>query len=142
MGKTYGVLEMSIFSKIKKITNNEYAFMLNEENPYQVTDWIDTGCYALNAVLSDGDIFKGLPEGKKIMLAGESATAKSLFTSFLIKSYLDNKENSKVIFFESEGSSTVDMAKIANIPEDRMIILPVMTVMVFYYRKKWHNNCE
>jgi len=26
------------------------------------------------------------------MLAGESATAKSLFTSFLIKSYLDNKE--------------------------------------------------
>jgi len=23
-----------------------------------------------------------------------------------------------------------------------LVILPVMTVMVFYYRKKWHNNCE
>lgn len=119
---------MSIFNNIKKLTKNENAFLLNEENPYKVGDWIDTGCYALNAILSDGDIFKGIPDGKRIMLAGASGTAKSLFTSYLIKKYLDNKSNSKAIFFESEGSSTVDMAKHAGIDEKKMIILPVMTI--------------
>ena len=118
----------SIFNKIKKITENENAFILNEDNPYKVCNWIDTGCYALNAILSDGDILKGIPDGKRIMLAGESGTAKSLFTSYLIKKYLDNKPNSKAIFFESEGSSTVDMARHAGIDEKKMIILPVMTI--------------
>lgn len=117
-----------IFDKIKKLTKNQNAFLLGEDNPYTVHNWIDTGCYALNAVLSDGDIFKGIPDGKRIMLAGASGTAKSLFTSFLIKKYLDNKLNSKAIFFESEGSSTVDMAKHADIDENKMIILPVMTI--------------
>lgn len=119
---------MAIFDKIKKITKNDYAFNLCEENPYEVRNYIDTGCYALNAVLSDGDIYKGIPDGKRIMLAGESGTAKSLFTSYLIHQYLLNKKNSKVIFFESEGSTTVDMAKSIGIDENKMIILPVMTI--------------
>jgi intein/homing endonuclease len=119
---------MSIFDKIKKITKNEYAFNLNEENLYEIGEYIDTGCYALNAVLSDGDIYKGIPDGKRIMLAGESGTAKSLFTSYIIKKYLDNKPNSKAIFFESEGSTTVEMARAIDIDENRMIILPVMTI--------------
>jgi len=119
---------MSIFDKIKKITKNEYAFNLNEENLYEIGEYIDTGCYALNAVLSDGDIYKGIPDGKRIMLAGESGTAKSLFTSYMIKKYLDNKPNSKAVFFESEGSTTVEMAKAIDIDEERMIILPVMTI--------------
>ena len=112
--------------EIKK--KNEHAFLMNEENPYEVKNWVPTGCYALNAILSDGDIFKGIPDGKRIMISGEASTAKSLFTSFIIKSYLKAHENSYAVFFETEGSSTVDMAKSVGIPEDRMIIIPVMTV--------------
>jgi len=118
----------SLFKKIKKITGNENAFTLSDDNPYEVKEWIDSGSYILNAVLSDGDIFKGLAVGKRYMLSGESGTAKSLFTSFLIKSYLDNKKNSYVVCFESEGSSTVDMAISAGISEDQIIILPVTTI--------------
>ena len=118
----------SLFERVKKITGNNNSFFLNEDSPYEVKEYIDTGCYALNAVLSDGDIYKGIPDGKRIMLAGESGTAKSLFTTYMIKKYLDNKPNSKAIFFESEGSTTVEMAKTIGIPEDKMIILPVMTI--------------
>lgn len=115
-----------IAKEIKK--KNERSFLVNEENPYEVKNWVSTGCYALNAVLSDGDIFKGIPDGKRIMISGEPSTAKSLYTSFIIKSYLMQNKNAYAIFFETEGSSTVDMAKNVGIPEDRMIIIPIMTV--------------
>jgi RecA/RadA recombinase len=119
---------MALFDKIKKISGNKYAFKIGEQNPYEVGEWVDTGCFALNAVLSDGDIFKGLPTGKRIMISGESGVAKSLFTAFIIKAYLDRKPGSKAVFFESEGSSTIEMAKTVGIEDDQMVILPVMTV--------------
>ena len=122
--------EKTVFEKItisaKK--TNDYAFLLGEDNPYEVKEWIDTGCYALNAVLSDGDIFKGIPRGKRVMISGESGVAKSLFTIMILRAFLKRKKNSYVIFFESEGSSLVEMCKDMGIPEDRMITLPVMTV--------------
>jgi hypothetical protein len=117
-----------LFSKIKKISGNENAFTLGDENPYEVSEWVNTNSFALNAVLSDGDIFKGLPKGKRVMISGEPSTAKSLFTIFLIKNYLDKVDDSYVIFFETEGSSTVKTAKEIGISEDRMIILPVNTI--------------
>jgi len=118
----------SLFQKIKKITGNKDSFTLAEENPYEVKEWIDSGSYALNAVLSDGDIFKGLGMGKRYMLSGESGTAKSLFTTFLVKSFVDKKPNSFIVCFETEGSSVVDMAKNVGIAEDRIVINPVMTI--------------
>lgn len=120
----------SIFGELVSMAKkkNSYTFLLNEENPYDVKNYVDTGCYALNAVLSDGDIFKGLPDGKRIMIAGKASTAKSLFTSFIISSYIKSKKNGYVIFFETEGSTVTRMAKTAGIPEDRMIVIPVSTI--------------
>jgi RecA/RadA recombinase len=120
-----------LFDTLKKVSENEFAFTIDEENPYEVKDWIDTGCYALNAILSDGDIFKGIPSGKRIMISGESGVAKSLFIAIMTKAYLDKIENSVVVFFESEASTVVDMAKNIGIPEDRMMVLPVHTVEDF-----------
>jgi RecA/RadA recombinase len=120
-----------MFDALKKVTGNEYAFSIDEENPYEVKQWIDTGCFALNAILSDGDINKGIPGGKRIMIAGESGVAKSLFINVLTKAYLDAIENSFVVFFESEASTIVEMAKGMGIPEDKMLVLPVGTVEDF-----------
>jgi RecA/RadA recombinase len=65
------------------------------------------------------------------MIAGESGVAKSLFIAIMTKAYLDQIENSVVVFFESEASTVVDMAKSIGIPEDRMMVLPVGTVEDF-----------
>ena len=102
----------TLFDKIVKTAkkSNEHAFLLHEDNPYDVKSWTDTGCYILNAVLSNGDIFKGLPDGKRIMVSGESSTAKSLFTSFMIGSYLRRHKHSYAVFFETEGATVTSMA--------------------------------
>lgn len=44
------------------------------------TDWISTGCYALNYLIS-GDFFKGVPLGKVTVFAGQSGSGKSYFCS-------------------------------------------------------------
>lgn len=119
------------FKTLKKVSNNEFAFTIDEENPYEVKSWIDTGCYALNAVLSNGDILKGIPMGKRIMISGESGVAKSLFVSIIIKAFLDQTPNSKVVMFESEASTVIEMAKQIGIPDDQILILPVQSVEEF-----------
>lgn len=44
------------------------------------TDWISTGSYALNYLIS-GDFYKGVPLGKVTVLAGESGSGKSYIAS-------------------------------------------------------------
>lgn len=122
----------AVLKNIKKLSGNKFAFTLDDKNnPYTVKTYIDTGCYVLNAVVGNGDIYSGMPLGKRITIAGPSSTAKSFFGAHMIKSYLDEVPNSYVIFFESEGSTISEMAASVGIPEDRIIILPVMTVEEF-----------
>ncbi len=122
----------SVLEKMKKLSGNEYSFTMDEENnPYKVKTWIDTGCYILNAALSDGNLFKGLPLGKRVIISGEPGVAKSLFTMYIIKAYLNQIPDANVIFFESEGSSVMEMAENLNLPSDRILILPVGNVTDF-----------
>lgn len=123
---------MNPLARLKKTSGNEFAFKLSEENnPYAVKEWVDTGCYALNAALSDADIFSGIPRGKRIGIAGPSGVAKSYFTLYIVKAYLDRVPNSYCVAFESEGSSIIDMAKSIGVDMDRVLILPVSTVQEF-----------
>jgi len=118
--------------RIKKLAKNDYAFMLDDENnPYAVSGHIDTGCYVLNAVMGNGDIYSGLPIGKRVCVAGPSSTAKSFFVAHVVKSFLDEDKDNNVIFFESEGSSISEMADNLGIDKSRVIILPVTTVEEF-----------
>ena len=121
----------TLFNTLKRVSENKMAFTIDEDNPYEVKNWIDTGCYALNAILSDGDIFKGIPDGKRIMISGESGVAKSLFMAIMVKAYLDQVENSTCVFFESEASTVIEMAKSIGIADDKILIVPVQTVEEF-----------
>lgn len=124
-------VKSTLFNTFKKISENEFAFKANEENLYEVKNWIDTGCLILNAILSDGDINKGIPEGKRIMISGESGVAKSLFVAIMIKAYLDAVPNSHVVMFESEASTVIEMLNQIGVPMDRVLILPVQSVEDF-----------
>lgn len=117
-------------NKISKM--NENSFILsNPDNMYAIKSYTDTGCYVLNAVLSDGDINKGLPDGKRTMLAGPSSSAKSFLICQMIKAYLIEHTMSLCFLFESEGSSIIEMAKDLDFTKDmmdRIIVIPVETV--------------
>ena len=72
---------MSDFLKdIIKQTGNEYAALVSDGvEGADVENFIDTGSYIFNALLS-GSIYGGLPANKITAIAGESATCL-LYTS-------------------------------------------------------------
>jgi recombination protein RecA len=66
------------------------------------TDWISTGNYALNYLIS-GDFFKGVPLGKVTVFAGESGAGKSYICSGnIIKSA--QEQGIYVILIDSENA--------------------------------------
>jgi len=122
----------NFLEKMKKAIGNEDIFsMADEHNPYKVTEFFDTGCFILNAALSDGDIYKGLPIGKRIGIAGPSSVGKSYFIMNILKRYLDTKNNSYAVIFESEGASVIEMADSVGVDKDRVLIVPVHSVEDF-----------
>ena len=70
---------MSNYMKeLAKATGNEYGSLVDDGIfGGDVTQYIDTGSYVFNALLS-GSIYGGLPANKITALAGESATGLSL----------------------------------------------------------------
>ena len=69
------------------VTGNEYASKVSEGMLGNVNEYIDTGSYILNALLS-GSIKKGLPSNKITAFAGESATGKTFFLLGICKQIL------------------------------------------------------
>ena len=126
---------MSNYMKeLAKAAGNEYGSLVDDGIfGGDVTQWIDTGSYVFNALLS-GSIYGGLPANKITALAGESATGKTFFTLGLIKHFLDSKPDAGVFFFESESALTSDMLKERGIDTTRVFHIPVATVEEFRHQ--------
>ena len=123
---------MSDFLKdIIKTTGNEYAALVSDGvEAGDVDNFIDTGSYVFNALLS-GSIHGGLPANKITALAGESATGKTFFLMGIVKNFLDANPKSGVVYFESESAITKQMVIDRGIDPERMVIVPVTTVQEF-----------
>ena len=123
---------MSDFLKdIIKTTGNEYAALVSDGvEAGDVENFIDTGSYVFNALLS-GSVYGGLPANKITALAGESATGKTFFLMGIVKNFLDANPDSGVVYFESESAITKQMVVDRGIDPDRMVIVPVTTVQEF-----------
>ena len=71
---------MSYMSDLAKASGNQYGSLVdNGIFGGDVSQYIDTGSYVFNALLS-GSIYGGLPANKITAIAGESATGKTFFT--------------------------------------------------------------
>ena len=123
---------MSDFLKdIIKTTGNEYAALVSDGvEAGDVENFIDTGSYVFNALLS-GSVYGGLPANKITALAGESATGKTYFLMGIVKNFLDANPDSGVVYFESESAINKQMVVDRGIDPDRMVIVPVTTVQEF-----------
>ena len=126
---------MSDFLKdIIKTTGNEYAALVSDGvEAGDVENFIDTGSYVFNALLS-GSIYGGLPANKITALAGESATGKTYFLMGIVKNFLDANPDSGVVYFESESAITKQMVVDRVIDPNRMVIVPVTNVQAFRTR--------
>ena len=123
---------MSNFLKdIIKDVGNEYATLVSDGvDSADVTNFIDTGSYSFNALLS-GSIYGGLPGNKITAIAGEAATGKTFFALGICKNFLDKDKEAGVIYFESESAISKEMIVSRGVDATRMVIVPVATVQEF-----------
>ena len=123
---------MSDFLKdIIKETGNEYAGLVSDGiDSADVTNFIDTGSYSFNALLS-GTIYGGMPANKITAIAGEAATGKTFFALGICKAFLDKDPEAGIIYFESESAISKQMIEARGIDSKRMVIVPVATVQEF-----------
>ena len=112
------------------ISGNEYASKVSDGMLGKVNDYIDTGSYILNALLS-GSIYRGLPSNKITAFAGESATGKTFFILGIVKQFLIDNPTGGVLYFESESALTPEMIEEREIDSTRFIQLPVATIQDF-----------
>ena len=122
---------MSDFLKdIIKQTGNEYATIASEGTGGDVDNFIDTGSYSFNALLS-GSIYGSLPDSRITAIAGEAATGKTFFALGIVKAFLDRDPNAGVIYFESESAVSKSMVESRGIDSKRLVVMPVSTVQEF-----------
>lgn len=117
-----------------KESGNEYAGIVADGiEAGDVESFIDTGSYALNALLS-GSIYGGLASNKITAFAGESATGKTFFVLGVVKQFLEDNPDGGVIYFESESALTKQMIESRGIDSKRMVIMPVATIQEFSHQ--------
>ena len=100
---------------------NPDASFLDESALSNVTDWIDTSCYALNAIIS-GSLFGGIAVGRVSGFVGPNSTGKTLIMNQIMANAI--KKGYKPIYFDSENALDritahrlgCDVSKIKHVP--------------------------
>ena len=122
---------MSIFNSLLKETGNEYAGIADEGiEAGDVTGFIGTGSYSLNALLS-GSIYGGLPANKVTALAGEPSTGKTFYAINIVRQFLRDNESGFVFYFESESAISKQMLSDRGVDTKRVAVVPVATIQEF-----------
>lgn len=120
-----------LFNSLLKETGNEYAGIADEGvEAGDVTGFIGTGSYSLNALLS-GSIYGGLPANKVTALAGEPSTGKTFYAINIVRQFLRDNENGFVFYFESESAISKQMLTDRGIDTKRVAVVPVATIQEF-----------
>ena len=113
-------------SKFRKdITKSIDGLSIGFNDP---TDWISTGNYALNYLIS-GDFHKGIPLGKVTVFAGESGAGKSYFVSGNIVKHAQ-EQGIFVVLVDSENA--LDEARLqalgVDTSEDKLLKLSMAMI--------------
>lgn len=120
-----------LFNSLLKETGNEYAGIADEGiEAGDVTGFIGTGSYSLNALLS-GSIYGGLPANKVTALAGEPSTGKTFYAINIVRQFLRDNEDGFVFYFESESAISKQMLADRGVDTKRVAVVPVATIQEF-----------
>ena len=120
MGKPFDVSKFR-----KEITKSIDGLSIGFNDP---TDWISTGNYALNYLIS-GDFHRGIPLGKVTVFAGESGAGKSYICSGNI---IRNAQEQGifVVLVDSENALDEDWLKALGVDTDESKLLKLSMAMI------------
>jgi RecA/RadA recombinase len=121
----------NIFTTLLKEIDNDYAGIADDGiDAGDVTGYIGTGSYSLNALLS-GTIYGGFPANKVTALAGEPSTGKTFFAINMVRQFLRDNNKGFVFYFESESAISKKMLEDRGADTKRIAIIPVATIQEF-----------
>ena len=125
-------------AKNKKFTFDDLNAELAAINPLgsvmehssfsEVTEWIGTGNYHLNACVS-GDMFRGWPNNRSCSVSGPSGTGKTFLVLNSIREAI--KMGYHIIFYDSEAAVDKDQMKKFGIDTNKVNYQPTNTVQDF-----------
>ena len=124
---------MDFLKQIIKNSGNPFATTVESGLDADVTGFIDTGCYAFNALVS-GSLYGGIPGNKITALAGESATGKTYFALGIVSEFLKNNPKGAVVYFDTEQAVTTEMFINRGIDTARVGVFPVSTIEEFKHQ--------
>lgn len=115
---------------LSEIKDENSTIAADGKSSAEYTGYIDTGSYALNALLS-GSVNGGIPNNKVVAFAGESAVGKTFFVLGIIKHFLDSHKNAGVIYYDTEAAVTKEMMESRGIDTSRVIVSEPLTIQQF-----------
>ena len=107
---------------------NPLGSVMSNSSFSDVTEWIDTGNYHLNACVS-GSLFGGWPNNRSCSIAGPSGTGKTYLILNSIRRAIDMGYS--VIFYDSEAAVDKHLMKKFGIDTDKVNYQPINTVQEF-----------
>lgn len=115
---------------VDQLKDENTRILADGDSSAEYSGCIDTGSYALNALLS-GSIYGGVPNNKVTAFAGESATGKTFFVLGVVKQFLDDNPKGGVIYFDTEAAVTKQMMSSRGIDPSRVVISEPDTIQKF-----------
>jgi RecA/RadA recombinase len=100
-----------------------------DQSPLSLVDsWIDTGSYALNAILS-GSLYGGLPYGRICGFSGPSGCGKTLMLLKTVGNFLRADPENRAVVFDSEIAVDAQTATALGCDASRIKHVPIGTVL-------------
>ena len=107
---------------------NPLGSVMDQSNFSEVTEWIHTGNYHLNACVS-GSLFKGWPNNRSCSVAGPSGTGKTFLTLNSVREAINMGYN--VIYYDSEAAVDKEQMIKFGIDTTKVNYQPINTVQEF-----------
>lgn len=113
----------SIFDIIQSVDKG--VEIIEESAGAQINDYISTGSYILNACIT-GSLFKGIPAGRVVTLAGDPGAGKSFLALSVCREA--QKNGYTPIYLDSEGAQDVQTVSRLGIDTKKFMIKQVNTI--------------
>ena len=116
---------MGLADRMKSACKSVYAQVLSESDKFAIADWIHTGNYALNILIS-GHPRKGFPSGRILQLAGPSSTAKTYLNLEIVKAA--QSLGYFIVYYDTEFAQDKESLEGRGIDITKMLYIPIATV--------------
>lgn len=115
---------------LRGVKDKDTFLVSDEEGSAEFSGFIDSGSYALNALLS-ASIYGGFADNKVTMIPGEPSAGKTYIALGVAKAFQEKDPEAIVIYYDTEAAVTSDMMKARGVDPDRVILHEPISVQAF-----------